>query len=556
MDKPWLDNYSPGVPVSINPDQYCSVVEILKEACEKYKGKPVFSCMGKTISFKQWDSLSDQYAAYLQNRGLEPNDRLAIMMPNCIQYPIAVLGALKAGLTVVNTNPLYTPREMEHQFTNSEVKAILIAENFAANLEQVLPQTNIKFVMLTSIGEMLGFVKGPMVDFVIRKIKRMVPKFNIANTVTFKEALKGGKKFKFEPVTETPDRVILHQYTGGTTGVSKAAMLTNRNILANCLQVRSIMASVLAENEIALCPLPLYHSFAFTVHICALGTYGTHNILIVNPRDLKTIKKAFDTYKINLMTGVNTLFNGIVNNSMFESLDYSSLKICIAGGMALKKSVAANWKKLTGCTVAEGYGLTETSPVATVNPIDGSDKPGSCGMPVPSTLVKIVGENGQDLPYNESGEIWIKGPQVMAGYYKQEKETNDMIEDGWLKTGDIGKMTADGFVWIVDRMKDMINVSGFNVFPNEIEDVFAGHEGVLECAAIGIDNEKSSECVKLFVVKKDSGLKAEDLMEFAQDKLTKYKLPREIEFMHELPKSNVGKVLRRKLKDMEEGKEA
>ncbi len=549
-NRPWLKNYPTGIPANIDADAYSSLADLLEETFKKYPGSVAFSCMGKDLTFEELDKLSSQFGAYLLSRGLQAGDKIALMMPNMLQYPIALFGALRAGLVVVNTNPLYTPREMEHQFKDSEAKAIIIAENFAANLEKIIDQTKIKTVIVTSIGELLGMLKGKMVNFVVRKIKRMVPSYNIPNTVTFNEALSQGKKFSLNGHQGLPNDVILLQYTGGTTGVSKGAMLTNKNLVANMLQIRSSMMPFLKENEeIALSPLPMYHIFAFTVNCLALMSIGSKTVLIVNARDLDSIVKAFKDDSITLMTGVNTLFNGLLNNKSFCELDFTSLQVTVGGGMAVQRAVAERWKEVTGCPLSEGYGMTESSPVVTVNPIDGSGRLGTIGLPVPSTDVRIVDEEGKPLPAGERGEIQVKGPQVMKGYYNRIEETNNTIRDGWLCTGDIGKMSEDGYFEIVDRKKDMILVSGFNVFPNEVEDVVAMNEKVLEVAAVGVPDEKSGEIVKLFVVKKDKSLDEKELIAFCREHLTGYKVPKLIEFRKELPKTNVGKILRRVLRD-------
>jgi long-chain acyl-CoA synthetase len=472
------------------------------------------------------------------------------MMPNMLQYPIAVFGALKAGLIIVNTNPLYTPREMLFQFDDSGVKGIVILENFAANLESVLDKTKINTVIITSIGEMLGSIKGTIVNFVVRKVKRMVPAYNIPNTVTFDHALKEGKNFKIKDFRNCPEDVIVHQYTGGTTGVSKGAMLTNSNLVANMMQIRTWMQNYLVEGkEITLSPLPMYHIFAFTVNCLAMLSYGAHTVLVTNARDLSSIVKEFKRNKISLMTGLNTLFNALLNNEDFRKCDFSTLKITVGGGMAIQKAVADRWKEVTGCPLSEGYGMTESSPLISVNPLDASGKEGSIGLPVSSTDIRIVLEDGKVAGYNEPGEIQCKGPQVMKGYYNQPGETErTIIDDGWLCTGDIGKMDEDGFMYIVDRKKDMILVSGFNVFPNEIENVVISHPKVLEVAAIGVPDEKSGEVVKIFVVKKDNGLSKDEILAFCKEHLTGYKVPKHVEFRDELPKTNVGKILRRALK--------
>lgn len=548
--RPWLTNYPTGVPANIDPSKYENLVEFLEHCFEKYRNNPAFTCMDKTITFHDLDVLSGRFAAYLQSRGLNPGDKIALMMPNMLQYPVTLFGALRAGLIVVNTNPLYTPREMLHQFTDSDVTAIVIAENFAHNLEKILPKTKIKTVLITSIGEMLGTFKGMMVNFVVRKLKRMVPAYNIPNTVTVKEALQQGKKFSIKEFENCADDVIFHQYTGGTTGVAKGAMLTNRNMIANMLQIEAWMLTRLEVNkEVAMSPLPMYHIFALAVNVLAMMSLGARTILIVNARDIPALIKDWKKYPISLMTGVNTLFNGLLNNDRFSEVDFSSLKVTVGGGMAVQKSVAQRWEEVTGCQLAEGYGMTESSPVVSVNPIDGHARMGTIGLPVPSTDVRVMGENGQILGPGQPGEIQVKGPQVMYGYYNQPEETAKTIKDGWLCTGDIGQMEESGFFRIVDRKKDMILVSGFNVYPNEIEDIVAAHPKVLEAAAIGIPDEHSGEVVKIFVVKKDKSLKEKELIDYCRENMTGYKIPKAVEFRDELPKTNVGKILRRALKE-------
>ncbi|MFZ2898398.1 MAG: AMP-binding protein [Saprospiraceae bacterium] len=550
--RPWLANYSKGVPANIDPEAYPSVVAMLEEILAKYASKPAFSNMGKEITFADIDQQSRQFGAYLRSRGLEPGDRIALMMPNLLQYPIALFGALRAGLVLVNTNPLYTPREMLHQFSDSGAKAIVICENFAANLEKIIKDTPIKTVIVTSIGEMLGPLKGAIVNFVVRRIKKMVPAYHLANTVTFKEAVQLGKKFTLSPHQGYPEDVVALQYTGGTTGVSKGAMLTNRNLVSNMVQIKAIMSPLLIEGEEkVLSPLPLYHSFAFTVNCLALMSIGSLSILVTNPRDLKTVMEPFGKYKISIMTGVNTLFNALLNHPDFASCDFSKFKLTVGGGMAVQRAVAERWHKVTGCPLTEGYGLTETSPVASVNPIDGTGKLGTIGLPVPSTDMRIVSEEGKVLGPTEVGEIQIKGPQVMKGYYNRPDETAKVIKDGWLLTGDIGFMHEDGYFQIVDRKKDMILVSGFNVYPNEIEEVIITHPKVLEVAAIGIPDERSTEVVKVFIVKKDQSLTADEVIAYCKENLTNYKVPKQVEFRKELPKTNVGKILRRELKEEE-----
>ena len=450
--RPWLKNYPHGIPANINPEAHATLVEMLEETFEKFRKKPAFSCMGKELTFDQVDKLSRSFGAYLHSRGLEPGDKIAIMMPNLLQYPIVLFGALRAGLVVVNTNPLYRPREMRHQFTDSGAKAIVIAENFAANLEQILGDTNIRTVITTSIGEMLGFPKKQVVNFVVRTIRKMVPRYNIPNTVSFSEAIKQGRRFSLKEYKGSADDVILLQYTGGTTGVSKGAMLTNRNLVANMLQIRAWMMPFLKEGEeIALCPLPLYHIFAFTVNCLALMSIGTLAVLVTNARDLKSVIKAMKDYQITLITGVNTLFNALVHHKDFSSVDFSNLNVTVGGGMAVQRSVAEQWQKLTGCPLSEGYGMTEASPVVTVNPLDGTGRLGTIGLPVPSTDVRIVDSHGNILAPNQAGELQVKGPQVMKGYFNRPEETANTIKDGWLSTGDIAMINDDGFLQIVDR---------------------------------------------------------------------------------------------------------
>lgn len=549
--RPWLKNYPSGVPANIDPEAYPNLVAMLEETMKKYPGKPAFTCMGKSLTFDQLDRQSSQFGAYLQSRGLEAGDKIALMMPNMLQYPIALFGALRAGLIVVNTNPLYTPREMRHQFTDAGVKAVIIAENFASKLEEIMEHTGIKMVIIASIGELLGFPKGMIVNFVVRRIKRMVPKYHIPNTVTFSEAMAMGKRFTLKPHIGSPDDTILLQYTGGTTGVAKGAMLTNKNLVANMQQIRAWMMPFLKETEeMALSPLPMYHIFAFTVNCLALFSIGTHTILVTNPRDLPSVIQCFKDYKITLMTGVNTLFNALVNHKDFAGLDFSSLKITVGGGMAVQRAVAEQWQKVTGCPLSEGFGMTESSPVVSVNPLDGRGRIGTIGLPVSSTEVRIVDANGMILGPNERGEIQVKGPQIMKGYYNRPDATAESIIDGgWLRTGDIGVMSEDGFFQIVDRIKDMVLVSGFNVYPNEVEEVVAAHPKVLECAVIGIPDDKTGEAVKLYVVKKDSSLSDKEIINYCKDNLTGYKVPKLVEFRKELPKTNVGKILRRALKE-------
>lgn len=552
-DRPWLKNYPGGIPANINTEKYQTLVEMFDAVFAKYKDNPAFTCMGGSITFEELDKKSKQFGGFLTQRGFEKGDKIALMMPNLLQYPIALFGALRAGMVVVNTNPLYTPREMEHQFTDADVKGIVIAENFAHNLEKIIGKTKIKTVVVTSIGEMHSFFKRNLVNFAVRKLKRMVPAFNLPNAVNFKDALSEGKKFAFETHKGKSEDVILLQYTGGTTGVSKGAMLTNGNLVANMEQIQAWMVPFMQEpDQVALSPLPMYHIFAFTVNCLALMSVGTHTVLVTNARDLGSIVKEFKQHKITLFTGVNTLYNGLLNNTDFLALDFSDLKISVGGGMAVQGAVAQRWKEVTGCNLSEGFGMTETSPVVTVNPLNETIRLGTIGLPLPSTDVRIVNDDGQPLGVGEIGEIQVKGPQVMKGYYNRPDETAKCITaEGWLNTGDIGKMDPDGFFSIVDRKKDMILVSGFNVYPNEVEDVLATHPKILEGAAIGVPHEKSGEVVKVFIVKKDNSLSESEVIDFCRENLTGYKVPKVIEFRDELPKSNVGKILRRILKDQE-----
>lgn len=547
----WINNYPAGVPANIDPNQYKSINEFAAECFKKYKNKAAFECMGKSITYGQLDTMSTHFGSYLHSRGLEPGDKIALMMPNLLQYPIALFGAMKAGLIVVNTNPLYTPREMKHQFTDSNATAIVIVENFASNLQEIIKDTNIKTIITTTIGEMLG-MKGILVNFVVKSVKKMVPKFELHNTVSFKDALSQGKKFTLKEFPSDHESVVLHQYTGGTTGVSKGAMLTNKNLIANMLQIKAWLGTNLNEgSEISLSPLPMYHIFAFSVNCLAMMSFGAKTVLVTNARDLGSVIKEFKNHKVTLFTGLNTLFNALLNHKDFATVDFSNLKGTVGGGMAVQKAVAERWEKVTGCRMSEGYGMTESSPVVTINPVDKTARIGTIGMPVPSTDVRIIGEDGTVQALGERGEIQVRGPQVMKGYYNRPEETAKTIVDGWLCTGDIGVMDETGFFQIVDRKKDMILVSGFNVYPNEIEDVIAMHPKVLEVAAIGIPDEKSGEVVKVFIVKKDKSLTEDEVKAYCKENMTGYKVPKQVAFKDELPKSNVGKIIRRKLREAE-----
>jgi len=550
--RPWIKSYPSGIPANIDTDNHSNIVDYISGMCKLHGKKPAFSCMGKEINFKQLDKLSSQFAGYLQSRGLSTGDRVAIMLPNLLQYPIALMGIFKAGLIVVNTNPLYTPREMEHQFNDSGAKGIIILENFCSNLESILLKTQIKVIITTSIGEMLGSIKGSLVNFAIKNVKRMVPKYTLPNVVTMKSAIAQGSKFQVDTNFQNDhDTVIALQYTGGTTGVSKGAMLTNKNLIANAIQCKYFLEPYLDSEEanIFLSPLPLYHIFAFTINCLVTMDCGSLSVLVPNPKDLKSVVREFERYKITAMSGVNTLFNALLNFDAFLATNHNNLKLVASGGTALTKDVADRWEKEIGMKISEGYGMTEASPVVTVNP-KGNIKTGYVGLPVSSTDIRIVGDDDTVLPIGEIGEIQVKGPQVMKGYYNRPEETAKTItSDGWLNTGDIGLISDDGFLKIVDRKKDMIIVSGFNVYPNEIEDVVGLMSEVLEVAAVGVESDKSGECVKIFIVKKDASLTEEKIIAHCRENLTGYKVPKFVEFRDDLPKSNVGKILRRKLKE-------
>lgn len=551
--KPWLKNYPDGVPSEINPDHYSSITQLINESCKRFADRPAFTNMGKTYTYKQIDEAATHFGAFLQkNLALKPGDTIAIMMPNCLQYPIALFGAMRAGLTVVNTNPLYTPREMEHQFNDAGVKAVVIVKNFARNLEEIIGHTKIQHVIVTGLGDLLGFPKGNIVNFVVKNVKRMIPKYKLPTAIEFNAALKRGKQLNLKEYHAKPDEIALLQYTGGTTGVSKGAMLTHRNVTSNMEMLSAWMlgsGSLEEGKEIVITALPLYHIFAFTVNCLCMAKHGAQSILITNPRDMDAFIKDLKKYPFTTLTGVNTLFNGLLNHPEFKNVDFKNLKVTVGGGMAVQKVVAEKWQALTGTPLCEGYGLTEASPVVTMNPLNGTERIGTIGVPAPSTDVRIVDDEGKDVALGERGEIIAKGPQIMKGYLNRPEATAKVIKDGWLYTGDIGVMDEDGFVKIVDRKKDMILVSGFNVYPNEVEDVVAAHPKVLEVAAIGVPNEKSGEVVKIFVVKKDQSLTAEELKSYCKENLTGYKVPKEYAFKEELPKSNVGKILRRMLKE-------
>jgi long-chain acyl-CoA synthetase len=555
MDKIWLKSYPPGVPAEIDPDQYGSLVQLLEESFQKYAANNAFVCMDKFLTYGELDQMSKRLAAWLQSRGMQKGARVAVMMPNVLQYPVALAAILRAGYTVVNVNPLYTPRELEHQLKDSGSEAIIVLENFAHTVQQVLSRTAVRHVVVASMGELLGGAKGMVVNFVVRNIKKMVPEFSIPHMVPFKDALAQGAKMPFQaPQLKSADVAFL-QYTGGTTGVSKGATLTHRNVIANVLQTEAWSLPAMSQPPVVdfptiVCALPLYHIFALTA--CALWgmRVGALNILIPNPRDIPGFVKELAKYKINMLPAVNTLYNALVNHPDFAHVDFSGLKVSNGGGMAVQQAVNDKWKAITGTNIIEGYGLSETAPVATCNRCDVDGFTGTIGLPVPSTDVAIVDDDGKELPVGSIGEIAIRGPQVMAGYWNLPDETAKvMTANNFFKSGDIGIMDENGYVKIVDRKKDMILVSGFNVYPNELEAVIAAHPGVLECAVIGVPDENSGEAVKVFVVRKDPALSAEQLMDYCKREFTGYKKPKYIEFREELPKTNVGKILRRALRE-------
>ncbi|BBB61681.1 long-chain-fatty-acid-CoA ligase [Undibacterium sp. KW1] len=555
MEKFWLQSYPQGVPAEIDYTQYTSLVHLLEESFQKYADRKAYVCMDKYLSYAEVDDLSKEFGAWLQNRGLEKGARVAIMMPNILQYPVVIAAVLRAGYTAVNVNPLYTPRELEHQLNDSGAEAIIILENFATTLQQVLNKTRIKHVVVTSMGDLMGGVKGMVVNFAVRHIKKMVPEFSLPTAISFKQALADGSRLQLQAVKLTHDDIAFLQYTGGTTGVSKGAVLTHRNVTANVLQNEAWAQPALnkaprVEAMTIVCALPLYHIFALTSCYLMGMRLGGMNILIPNPRDIPGLVKTLSQHQISMLPAVNTLYNGLLNNADFAKLDFSLLKACNGGGTAVQPAVAERWKKVTGCAIIEGYGMSETSPVATCNPADSDDFSGTIGLPLPSTEIAILDDHGNRVPLGESGEIAIRGPQVMQGYWNRADETAKvMTADGFFKSGDIGIMEANGFIRVVDRKKDMILVSGFNVYPNEIEGVVASHPGVLECACVGVPDDNSGEAVKLYVVKKDAKLTDEILMSYCKEQLTSYKKPKYIEFRTELPKSNVGKILRRELRD-------
>lgn len=554
MERIWLKQYPPGVPADIDPTQYASLVELLEESFAKFADRKAFICMDKSISYRDLDDMSVALAAYLQSKGFAKGARIALMMPNVLPYPVATAAVLRAGYTVVNVNPLYTPRELEHQLKDSGAEAIIVLENFAHTVQQVLGQSAVKHVIVASMGDLLG-IKGVIVNLVVRRVKKMVPAYALPGAVSFNDALAAGRGMSFARPKIGPDDIAFLQYTGGTTGVSKGAMLLHRNVVANVLQNDAWLQPALAapphvDQLLIVCALPLYHIFALTACYLLAVRAGGANLLIPNPRDIAGFIKELMKYQVNAFPAVNTLYNGLMHHPEFSKVDFSKLKISNGGGMAVQRPVADQWKKLTGCSIAEGYGLSETSPTLTCNLPTSTEFTGSIGIPVSSTYISIRDDDGNEVPLGQPGEICARGPQVMAGYWNRPDETAKvMTADGYFRTGDIGVMNSDGQIKIVDRKKDMILVSGFNVYPNEIEEVIASHPGVLECAVIGVPDERTGEAVKAFVVKKDPNVTADAIIKYCHGQLTNYKVPKLIEFRTDLPKTNVGKILRRQLRD-------
>lgn len=560
MDKFWLASYPAGVPADIDTSTYRSLAQLIDESFAKYADRKAYVCMDKYMTYADVDRLSRTLAAWLQSTGMQKGTRVAVMMPNVLQYPIVLAAILRAGMTVVNVNPLYTARELEHQLKDSGAEAIFVLENFAHTVADVIDKTAIKHIVVTNMGELLGGIKGAIVNLVVRHVKKLVPAFSLPSAISFKEALAGGEGKTFTPSDAKPDDIAFLQYTGGTTGVAKGAVLTHKNVVANILQSGEWVKPVLntepkIDQLVFVCALPLYHIFALTV--CGLLGIreGALLVLIPNPRDIPGLIKELGKYKVNTFPAVNTLYNGLLNHPDFAKLDFSGYRCCVGGGMAVQKAVADRWKAVTGCPIIEGYGLSETSPIATANPCTSAEYSGTIGLPLPSTEIAILNDMDEHLPIGQAGEIGIRGPQVMAGYWNRPDETaKAMTADGFFKSGDIGIMDERGFVRIVDRKKDMILVSGFNVYPNEIEGVAVEHPGVLEAACVGIPDEHTGEAVKLFVVRKDPALTEEALLQFCKERLTGYKRPRHIEFRTDLPKTNVGKILRRELRDEHKAK--
>jgi len=551
MDKIWIKTYPTGVPAEISIDHVPSLVALFEDACRKYAEKMAYVSMGREMTYGELDSLTRDFAGWLQSLGLKKGDRVALMMPNLLQYPVALFGTLRAGCVVVNCNPLYTPRELEHQLKDSGATAIVIVENFANTLQQVIAKTVVKHVVVTPMGEMLGMLKGTLVNLVVRHVKKLVPAWSLPGSINFTSALAAGRRHGLDPVTLGHDDLAFLQYTGGTTGVSKGAMLTHANISSNVMQAYSWIKPVVNEGEeFIITALPLYHIFALTANCLTFLMIGARNLLIANPRDIPGFVKEWAKYPITVVTGVNTLFNALLNNPEFAALDFSTMKVTLGGGMAVQGPVADRWRKVTGTPLLQAYGLTETSPAATINPLHMTEFNGSIGLPISSTEVAIRDDSGKEVPLGQVGEICIRGPQVMKGYWQRPEETaNVMYGDGFLKTGDMGYIDHLGYVFLVDRKKDMILVSGFNVYPNEVEEAVAMHEGVSDVAAIGVHDDNSGEAVKIFVVRKDPNLTAEELIAHCRKQLTGYKVPKHVEFRADLPRTNVGKILRRALKE-------
>ena len=551
MEKPWLDSYEKGVKTEIDETLYQSIPDVFHQSVEKFAHQPAFQNMGKTLTYAEVGKLAEDFASYLQNvLKLPRGERVAIMLPNLLQYPIALFGILQAGLVAVNTNPLYTPRELEHQLKDSGATTIIVLENFANTLELVLPRTQIKHVIVASVGEMFGFFKGTLMNFVLRKVKKMVPEYRISDTIPFQTTLKEGAAHTFRPVTLTREDTALLQYTGGTTGVAKGAVLSHGNICANMQQAAEWIVNLLRPGkETVIAALPLYHIFALTVNLMIFTQAGSKIILITNPRDMKGFIGELKKERISVFVGVNTLFNGMVNQPDFATVDFSDLRLTLGGGMATQKAVAEKWKDITGTPIVEAYGLTEASPGVCCNPLNIETYSGGIGLPIPSTEIELRDADGNEVAQGQPGEMWIRGPQVMKGYWNRPEETAKVLDArGFLATGDIAVMDEKGWFKLVDRKKDLIVVSGFNVYPNEVEDVAASHPKVLEAACIGVSSPKTGEALKLFIVKKDESLTAEELIAFCRTELTAYKVPKDIEFRDELPKSNVGKILRRELR--------
>ena len=551
MDKIWLQSYPQGVPADIDIDHIPSLVALFEDACRKYRDQVAYISMGKEMTYGELDAATQAFAGWLQARGLQKGDRVALMMPNLLQYPVALFGTLRAGCVVVNCNPLYTPRELEHQLKDSGSVAIVIVENFAHTLEQVIARTAVKHVVVTPLGEMLGGLKGTIVNFVIRHVKKMVPAWHLPGAIKFNAALAAGRKQGFKPVALNQDDIAFLQYTGGTTGVSKGAMLTHANIASNVTQAYAWIKPVVHEGqEFIITALPLYHVFALTANCLVFLMIGARNLLIANPRDIPNFIKEWSKYPVTVMTGVNTLFNALLNNPEFAKLDFSTMNVTLGGGMAVQGPVADKWRQVTGTPLLQAYGLTETSPAATINPLDMKEFNGSIGLPISSTEISIRDDAGCEVPQGQVGEICIRGPQVMKGYWQRPDETaNVLYADGFLRTGDMGYVDKKGFVFLVDRKKDMILVSGFNVYPNEVEEAVAMHPGVIDVAAIGVPDEHSGEAVKVFVVRKDPALNEMMLIQHCRTVLTGYKVPKHVEFRDDLPRTNVGKILRRALKE-------